>query len=126
MVDFLPDIKNVDDYMRAFLPELSQRLTRELKPLFDPLKDGWSPRFAQFGRKPFKAQGDALMGVVRVLERQSSAFLCGECGVGKTLMGAGVPYLLFGDRYRVLIMCPGHLVEKCAREVTQPIPGSTV
>ena len=125
MTDLLADIKSVDDYLRAFVPELTERLTRELVPLYDPAKDSWDRRMGELKRQPFKAQGDAIMGLVRVLSRQASAFLCGECGVGKTLMGAAVPHLLFGDRYRVLIMCPGHLVEKWAREVTATVPDAT-
>ena len=121
----LDDIKSVDDYMKCFVGDLTERLTKELNPLYDPSKDSWSPRIGKFRRPPFRAQGDALMGLVSVLKRRKSAFLCGECGVGKTLMGAGLPWLLFGDRYRVLIMCPGHLVEKWAREVTQTVPGAT-
>jgi len=124
-MDILADIKSVDDYLQAFVPELTRRLTRELVPLYDPAKDSWDRRIAGLMRQPFKAQGDAIMGLVRALSRQASAFLCGECGVGKTLMGSAVPYLLFGDRYRVLIMCPGHLVEKWAREVTQTVPDAT-
>src|SRR5262245_20233717 len=110
--------------MRRFAPDLTERLSNELDPLHDPSRDAWSPRIGKFGRKPFRAQGDALMGLVAVLKRRKSAFLCGECGVGKTLMGAGLAWLLFGDRYRVLIMCPGHLVEKWAREIRQTIPGA--
>jgi SNF2 family DNA or RNA helicase len=122
----LSSIQSVDDYIAGFVPQLTARLNTELQPLFDPARDPWDARLGTFGRPPFRAQGDAIMGIVRTLRRQNFALLVGECGVGKTLMGTGVPYVLFGNRYRVLIMCPGHLLEKWAREIVETVPDSTV
>lgn len=53
MTDLLADIKSVDDYLRAFVPELTQRLTKELVPLYDPSKDSWDRRMAELKRQPF-------------------------------------------------------------------------
>ncbi len=48
----------------------------------------------------------------------------GEMGVGKTLIGAAVPYIMQnGHPPRVLVMCPGHLTRKWAREVRETVPG---
>jgi len=118
-------IRTVDDYLARYVPELTQRLNGELKPLYDPAKDRWDPALGLLKRAPFRAQGDALMGLHEALKRQSYALLVGECGVGKTLMGSALAFLHLKDRYRVLIMCPGHLVEKWAREVESTIPEAT-
>ena len=119
-------LKSVDDYLARFVPELTSRLTSEIRPLYDPSREHWSPLLSKLKREPFRAQGDAIMGLDRVLRRQKFAFLVGEMGVGKTLMGAALAYVHLEDRYRVLIMCPGHLIEKWAREVEQTIPAATV
>lgn len=122
----LSTVQSVDDYIAEFVPQLTARLNAELHPLFDPARDSWDDRIAKLARAPFRAQGDAVMGLVKTLKRQNFALLVGEMGTGKTLMGATVPYVLFGDRYRVLVMCPGHLLEKWAREITETIPDATV
>ena len=122
----LSTVQSVDDYIAGFVPQLTARLNSELQPLFDPARDTWDDRIAKLARAPFRAQGDAVMGLVKTLKRQNFALLVGEMGTGKTLMGATVPYLLFGSRYRVLVMCPGHLLEKWAREIAETIPDATV
>src|SRR5574341_969265 len=122
----IANVNSVDDYIAGFVPELTARLNTELQPLYDPATDPWDARLGILKRTPLRAQGDAIMGIVRTLRRQNFALLVGECGVGKTLMGLSVPYVLFGDRYRVLVMCPGHLLEKWAREIAETIPDATV
>lgn len=121
----ITDVRSVDQYIATYVPALTKRLNTELVPLYDPGKDRWDPLLSTLRRKPFRAQGDALMGLDRVLQKQNFALLVGEMGTGKTLMGSALGYLHLKDRYRVLIMCPGHLVEKWAREVETTIPGAT-
>ena len=104
------------------MPDLSARLTKDVRPLFDPSRETWCDALNSLGRAPFKAQGDGIMGLHRVLETRKSAVLVGECGVGKTLMASALSYVHLGDRYRVLVMCPGHLVEKWAREIIETVP----
>ncbi len=119
-------ITTVDGYLARFVPDLAARLTREIRPLYDPSKESWHPALHALTRKPFRAQGDAVMGLHRVLARQKFAILVGECGVGKTLMGSALSAVLLPGRGRVLVMCPGHLVEKWAREIKETVPGSVV
>ncbi|MBM3299492.1 MAG: DEAD/DEAH box helicase family protein, partial [Deltaproteobacteria bacterium] len=79
----------------------------------------------QLLRTPFQAQADSIQAAVETLRRQDSVMCIGEMGVGKTLIGAAVPYLMEnGHPPRVLIMCPGHLTRKWAREVVQTISGA--
>ena len=125
MIETASAVRTVDDYIARYVPELTARLSSELQPLYDPARDTWDPLLSTLRRKPFRAQGDAVMGLDRVLRRQDHALLVGEMGTGKTLMGAALAYLHLKDRYRALIMCPGHLVDKWAREVESTIPGAT-
>src|SRR5208283_2056763 len=102
----------------------AHKIQAEALPLFQP-GDDWHPRMQDLLRTPFQAQADSIQAVVETLRRQDSVMCIGEMGVGKTLIGAAVPYIMENGRPpRVLVMCPGHLTRKWAREVTQTIPGS--
>ena len=43
-------IKTVDDYLARYVPELTQRLNGELKPLYDPAKDRWDAALGRLKR----------------------------------------------------------------------------
>jgi len=118
----LAEITGVDDYLSHFGPDLANKLIRESKPLYDPTKDKWHPRLHNLLRTPFQAQGDTIMGLVKCLENLRGAFVIGEMGVGKTLIGAAVPYIFSKKPCRSLIMCPGHLVLKWIREIENTVP----
>ncbi|MEW5934491.1 MAG: DEAD/DEAH box helicase, partial [Bacillota bacterium] len=95
------------------------------RPRYDPAREKPDSRFFQLARRPYPAQADAGEGLVRVLRERRSATVVGECGVGKTLLAAAVPWVLKQGRpYRVLVMCPNHLVRKWKREVEETVPGA--
>jgi len=79
----------------------------------------------QLLRKPFQAQADAIQGAVETLRTHNHVMCIGEMGVGKTLIGAAVPFIMEnGHPPRVLVMCPGHLTRKWVREVRETVPGA--
>jgi hypothetical protein len=116
-------IEGLDDYLKVFAPALASKVTKAHPPLHMPGSPR-SPRIADLVRKPFEAQADVIQGVCEALSQKRTAFLIGEMGTGKTLIGAAVPYVMHKDDYRVLVMCPGHLVEKWAREIKITVPGA--
>jgi hypothetical protein len=120
----LDSIDDVTGYLRSFGGALANKIQTEARPLFQP-GDAWHPRMNRLLRKPFQAQADSIQAAVETLKNQSSVMCIGEMGVGKTLIGAAVPYIMKnGHPPRVLVMCPGHLTRKWAREVKQTIPGA--
>ena len=120
----LESINDVTSYLQAFGGALAHKIQAEAQPLFQP-GDDWHPRMKELLRTPFQAQADSIQAAVETLRRQDSVMCIGEMGVGKTLIGAAVPYIMEnGHPPRVLVMCPGHLTRKWAREVTQTIPGA--
>jgi len=120
----LESINDVTGYLQAFGGALAHKIQTEAQPLFQPGED-WHPRMKELLREPFQAQADSIQAAVETLRRQDSVLCIGEMGVGKTLIGAAVPYIMEnGHPPRVLVMCPGHLTRKWAREVTQTIPGA--
>ncbi|MDQ7785872.1 MAG: DEAD/DEAH box helicase family protein, partial [Desulfomonilaceae bacterium] len=120
----LEAINDVNGYLQQFGGALAQKIQTEAEPLFKPGNE-WHPRIDQLLRKPFQAQADAIQGAVERLRKHNHVLCIGEMGVGKTLIGAAVPYIMEnGHPPRVLVMCPGHLTRKWAREVKETIPGA--
>ncbi len=120
----LETINDVNGYLKQFGGALAQKIQIEAEPLFKP-GNHWHPRMQQLLRKPFQAQADAIQGAVETLSNHNHIMCIGEMGVGKTLIGAAVPYIMEnGHPPRVLVMCPGHLTQKWVREVIQTVPGA--
>jgi len=120
----LESINDVTGYLQTFGNALAHKIQTEARPLFQP-GDEWHPRMQTLLRTPFQAQADSIQAAVETLRKQDSVMCIGEMGVGKTLIGAAIPYIMEnGHPPRVLVMCPGHLTRKWAREVIQTIPGA--
>jgi superfamily II DNA or RNA helicase len=120
----LESINDVTGYLQSFGGALAHKIQTEAQPLFQP-GDEWHPRMMTLLRTPFQAQADSIQAAVETLRKQDSVTCIGEMGVGKTLIGAAIPYIMEnGHPPRVLVMCPGHLTRKWAREVTKTIPGA--
>lgn len=120
----LESINDVNGYLRQFGGALAEEIQTEAEPLFKP-GHAWHQRMHQLKREPFQAQADAIQGAVETLRQQNHVMCIGEMGVGKTLIGAAVPYIMEnGHPPRVLIMCPGHLTRKWVREVRETVPGA--
>lgn len=120
----LETISDVNGYLHQFGGALAQKIQTEAETLFKPDND-WHPRMHHLLRKPFQAQADAIQGAVETLRSYNHVMCIGEMGVGKTLIGAAVPYIMEnGHPPRVLVMCPGHLTRKWVREVRETVPGA--
>jgi len=118
----LEKIETVNDYLQQYGGALAEKIQSEARPLFQP-GDEWHPRMDLLLRQPFQAQADAIQGAVETLQKQNSVMCIGEMGVGKTLIGAAVPYIMQnGHPPRILVMCPGHLTRKWVREVKETVP----
>jgi hypothetical protein len=116
------DIDSISSYLRAWAPELGERILEAYPPLhgFD---DAASALVAHLLRKPFPAQTLALMGVVKRWNQARGAAVIAECGTGKTLISLGAVHV-HSDRtpFTTLAMVPPQLVEKWAREAFLTLP----
>jgi len=117
----LDGLENLATYLHRFRPEITARVQEEAKPLHSPATDPPHPKLAQALRRPYPAQAHAITAALKTLQTEPAAFICGEMGVGKTLLGALIPWIHRQDS-RTLIMCPGHLVEKWKREILITVP----
>jgi hypothetical protein len=120
----MPDeIKDMNAYLKTYGKALADKIKNGAEPLFNP-GENWDDRLYDLLKKPHQAQGDAIMGLSKLLEDYDSAIVVGEMGCGKTLIGLTVPYVCEnrGKTTRTLVMCPGHLVKKWQREALETIP----
>src|SRR6266446_3981819 len=118
----MPLPKDINEYLRAWAPELGERILQSYPPLqgFD---DVASPLTGQLLRKPFPAQTLAMMGVVKRWTEARGAAVIAECGTGKTLISLGAVHV-HSDRkpFTALAMVPPQLVGKWAREAFLTLP----
>lgn len=117
------DAEKLNDYLVGWGPHLAARAQARHKPVYETGSPR-HPAIAGLARPLFEPQADVVEGLARVLEHQSAAMCIGEMGVGKTTCGAAVAYRLYAGRqgYRVLVVCPKHLLAKWPREVRTIIP----
>jgi hypothetical protein len=116
------DIDSIATYLRAWAPELGERILQTYPPL-QGFNDAASPLTTQLLRKPFPAQTLAMMGVVKRWNEERGAAVIAECGTGKTLISLGAVHV-HSDRkpFTALAMVPPQLVEKWAREAFLTLP----
>ena len=106
---------------------LGEKVERELTPLYNPMNSDPAVEMAALLRKPFPVQEQVIKGLAKALYQKGrkKLFVCGEMGTGKTFIGLGV-ITMAARPMRSLVVCPGHLVEKWARETKATIPGVRV
>lgn len=88
----LDGINGMTDYLKTYGSELADKIKQQATPLFNP-GDPWDDSVYRLRKKPYQAQGDAIMGLSKLLQDYDSAILLGEMGCGKTLIGVSVPYV---------------------------------
>ena len=114
-----PNLKLALAAAREERPQLVPRIERQIE-------DGF--RF-------YPAQVKAIGETVAMLRHRRAGFMVADCGAGKTAMAAAAIHLTMKRRrnrprfrrhrpapYRVLVMCPNHLVSKWQREAEWLVP----
>lgn len=122
----LEAVETLDDYLLKYGKQLAAKVIDKNKPLFVPGKDPYPEHINYLKRKPIGIQNDAIAAATKKLKKDNGVIINGEMGTGKTLIGSAIPYVAEkGKPTRVLIMCPGHLVQKWAREIKNTVPEAT-
>lgn len=121
------DVSGVAEYLARFAPVLGCKVEAMVQPRRRAGSQEFSPEIGRLLRRPYQAQADVIEGCAAHLRERRSVLVVGTMGTGKTLIGAAIPYVVERGRpYRALVMCPGHLVEKWAREVRTTVPEAKV
>ena len=72
----------------------------------------------------YPSQREKVAGALAGLKAKGRVWLISECGTGKTAMSLAAAWsLLLRRPFRLLVMCPGHIVRKWKRECDWMIPG---
>ena len=131
--EFALNIKNLEDYLKNFSGKLIDKATESFAPRFNPAVDEFTTKekdyfeyMSQVGSlKMFNAQQNVVGAISRSLKEMNSALLVGELGCGKTSLAIASTYINAKKKNPTnIVMCPGHLVEKWAREIERLYPGS--
>ena len=121
--------------LKEFLSEFGESLIDKinLSPVFDPENlDEWDKKMLQRlnfpGRRDILAQKNSILALGKGFFRKGNRaeILVGECGTGKTFCSAAVANLNPRKNQRILVMCPGHLVDKWMREIRGMYPHALV
>lgn len=109
------------EFMETYRESLNEKVLREFKPQYDFNPSDFLPGIREFKRKPFPSQIHPIAALARALTNgHRSAFVAGEMGVGKTLIGLAAARI--GNFKKVLVLCPPHLVRKWKREIEATLP----
>ena len=116
------EIDSISSYLRAWAPELGERILQTYPPLHG-FEDAASEHVGALRRNPFPAQTLAIMGVVKRWNQARGAAVIAECGTGKTLISLGAVHVHSERKpFAALAMVPPQLVEKWAREAFLTLP----
>lgn len=136
---------SMDDYFKKYGPTLVKNLEETITPLRQ--LDGEAHDFTLNAMRLYPQQLAQINGDVALLERGKYAILNHGMGTGKTITAPSVaesffvrkylrshPKETYADaykepgliKYRNIIMCPGHLVQKWADEISRQVPYAKV
>jgi len=114
-------------FVEKYGAQLSSRIEENMSYVYNPLKpEGvgeYDQKIPALMRTPYPVQGEVIKGISKALykEGRNHLFLVGEMGTGKTFISLSSIFLS-ARPVRVLVVCPGHLVEKWMRETRETIP----
>jgi len=119
--------------LKSFLSQygdaLKEKVIKVYNPLYNPNnRDTWDNetelRLSDLKRHLYPAQVNATLALAKGFyeKGKKGLVLNGEMGTGKTFCAISVAHIMPKANYRVLVMCPGHLVQKWIREIQITIP----
>ncbi len=122
---------SLSTFLDEFGDTLKSQLLESMEPVYQPgNQDEWDrnakTELTKLIRKPFPAQTErGILPIAKAFYKhgQRSAFLVGEMGTGKTIMALAIADLYAKPNKRILVQCPGHLVQKWIREAEATLPG---
>ena len=104
---------------------ISKQIEKTLTPLYSVGGEDKKAeeRINELLRTPFPVQKEIVKGLSKAMYQhgREKLFISGEMGCGKTILSLSVIYMS-PRPLRVLVVCPGHLIEKWIREVKATIP----
>ncbi|MDD3361823.1 MAG: hypothetical protein PHW34_09150 [Hespellia sp.] len=139
------DFGNLDEYFQKYGHTIVENLEKLFRPLM-PMKDKVE-EVAFINKRLYPQQSAIVNGAMECLEQKNYSFLIESMGAGKTIQGAGTLEGYFNKKYlkqhpkitvkelysnaslvsyRVIIMCPSHLVIKWKLSIEEEVPYARV
>lgn len=127
------EINGLDSYLNTFGETLANKIQVSFKPKFVPGEDEYEEYSHNYddscyygGIEIYNAQKAVMQSVSNNLKKNKVTIIIGECGTGKTLMGAGSTYINYAKKVGLtaIIMCPSHLVLKWQRDIELLVPNA--
>lgn len=123
---------DLEGFLAHWLPHLSAIVARQYPPRYQFDLNGYGPTLARLNQgrtiplvgKPglLPAQAHAAAAVATHLQSHKAAFVVGEMGTGKSLIGPAVAAC--HRARRTIVLCPPHLVKKWLREIAVTWPAA--
>lgn len=120
---------SLQEYLKANARIFAEKLNH-VKPLHGLNEEHLNPAIVM-DRIPFPVQAHTIQSLVKALERQNTAILCGEMGTGKSIDALGICNVLYNERgkkpTRVLLSAPGITIPKWdEKEIRETLPEAKV
>lgn len=138
--DGFTDVASVTGYLNTFGVTVADRIRNQFNPLFDPATEPLSPEVLAINDYVHEKAGyplyDAQLAVAEAVKRKLAvskvALIRGECGSGKTKMGAtalGALHGLWASRSGNgksfgIVLSPSHVTGKWVREISETLPNT--
>lgn len=133
------ELNTLPNYINHFAADLAQAVQDNINVLFDPSRgDTFSPAFMDLNTHAnrqgltgmFVPQAGAVSAISETIDKEGFAFVCGEMGVGKTVISASAPYVHARskghDGYRAIVLSPNIMMDKWKREIMERVPNAEV
>ena len=127
----MPDAQMTQDtYLTGWASALGQQLESVVVPRVTA-GSGVPASWSVLKRQPYPAQADVIRAVAQTCQASRVAYMIGEQGTGKTLMGSVAIWHLMTELkgrqgFRAILMVPDHLLAKWQREIDATIPHAVV
>ena len=133
------DINSLNQYINHFAPDLARAVQSNVDVLFDPSRgDTFSQAFYELNAHAnrqgltgmFVPQASTVSAISKTIDKEKFVFVCGEMGVGKTVISASAPYVHARDKghqgYRAIVLSPNIMLDKWKREIEERVPNADV
>jgi 16S rRNA G966 N2-methylase RsmD len=130
----LATVAHLQQFLEGNAGAIAEVMAKRYEPLYaKPTLDEWNKLSKLLKSKPLPgrktsgllpAQKHVAIAASRSVQHQGWVDIIAEMGCGKTAMSLSTLELI-PDAYPAIVLCPGHIVQKWAREVEEVIPGAT-
>lgn len=116
----IEEIKDLTTYMMDQVDNMMAKLSEQITPLHDPMKDSGLAHYDSYNMELFPVQNQVSTAISRALLKQKAVILQGEMSTGKskmmTAIADGWAHLKGKKGYRAILMVPPSLTKKWSEE----------